>query len=201
MLETLYLSKCLLKGPNSPPEPINLEEWDHVSQRKAEDSKEGNGQRQRRVKKERGKEGWSKARRKWWKIKLAYVPECGLSSNSESSNLDFVEHTSNQHNLLKLLWKCPTITALKCSSASRKSKNGKDLKVMYIWPGVQSVFCNWSVPWHSLLKRGCLHLYFSRVGKKHFSCQIKWSLHSGRNNTDLLFKSKDLTCPLLLLGL
>lgn len=26
MLETLYLSKCLLKGPNSPPEPINLEE-------------------------------------------------------------------------------------------------------------------------------------------------------------------------------
>lgn len=26
MLETLYLSKCLQKGPNSPPEPINLEE-------------------------------------------------------------------------------------------------------------------------------------------------------------------------------
>lgn len=26
MLETLYLSMCLQRGPNSPPEPINLEE-------------------------------------------------------------------------------------------------------------------------------------------------------------------------------
>lgn len=48
MLETLYLSKCLQKGPNSPPEPINLEEWDHVSQGKAEDSKEGRMDRDRR---------------------------------------------------------------------------------------------------------------------------------------------------------
>lgn len=47
MLETLYLSKCLQKGPNSPPEPINLEEWDHVSQGKAEDSKEGRMDRDR----------------------------------------------------------------------------------------------------------------------------------------------------------
>lgn len=59
MLETLYLSMCLQKGPNSPPEPINLEEWDRVSQREAEDSKEGRmaeGLKQERVK-EREREG------------------------------------------------------------------------------------------------------------------------------------------------
>lgn len=47
--------------------------------------------KQERVKeRERGKEGWSKARRKRWKIKLVHVPTffclfC-LSSNSESSS-------------------------------------------------------------------------------------------------------------------
>lgn len=41
MLETLYLSMCLQRGPNSPPEPINLEERDCVSQGEAEEGKDG----------------------------------------------------------------------------------------------------------------------------------------------------------------
>lgn len=41
MLETLYLSVCRQRGPNSPPEPINLEEWERVSQAEAEESEKG----------------------------------------------------------------------------------------------------------------------------------------------------------------
>lgn len=129
MLETLYLSKCLQKGPNSPPEPINLEEWDHVSQRKAEDSKEEWTETEEN-KRERGKEGWSKTRRKWQKIKLVSVPQCCLSSDSESSNLDF--ELSDQYSLFT--------TTSKISHRNRiqkilciKCKNGKDLKVVCMY--------------------------------------------------------------------
>lgn len=68
MLETLYLSVCRQRGPNSPLEPINLEERDRVSQRLKKARKEGRMAeclKQERVKeRERGKEGWSKVRRK-----------------------------------------------------------------------------------------------------------------------------------------
>lgn len=57
MLETLYLSMCLQKGPNSPREPINLEEWDRVSQGQAEDSKEEGWRAGNRWESKREKEG------------------------------------------------------------------------------------------------------------------------------------------------
>jgi len=41
MLETLYLSMCRQRGPNSPPEPLNLEERDCVSQKQEKARKEG----------------------------------------------------------------------------------------------------------------------------------------------------------------
>ena len=79
MLETLYLSMCLQRGPN--PEPINLEEWDRVSQGEAEEKqKDGRDLKQERVKeRERGKEGWSKARRKRCKIKKLVLCSYDLS--------------------------------------------------------------------------------------------------------------------------
>lgn len=62
--ETGYLLMCLQRGPNSPLEPLNLEERDDVSREAGEGRKKRKDRLKRGRERESGKEGWSKTRRK-----------------------------------------------------------------------------------------------------------------------------------------